>query len=300
MAQNVLIIGAGALGQAIGKVLPSDHVAVSYFDIDPAKCPGGICAQLETIVPATQFIFLCIPSWSIRQALAQVAALIQPGTAVMSMAKGLESPTAKTMYEVCTEVLPPNQPVGVLGGALLAHEIGAGLPGMGVIGCSSDEMAANLLALFNGSSLQLAWSSDARSVAMAGVLKNIYALVLGIGDGLGLGSNARGWLFAQAVHEILEIGKLLQVDQAVLLSVAGIGDLVATGLSPQSKNHMAGTQLAQAGRTQIECEGIMSFPSLLQIVGQRPGLRLLGALENILSRGQNVRIVVQDLLYRKN
>lgn len=299
MAQNVLIIGAGALGQAIGKVMPADHATVSYFDIDPAKCPGGACAQLETAVPAAQFIFMCIPSWSMRAALAQVAALIQPTAAVITMAKGLESPTGKTMYEIGTEVLPQNQPVGVLGGALLAHEIGAGLPGMGVIGCQSDELAANLIALLNGSLLQLSWSSDPRSVAMAGVLKNVYALVLGIGDGLGLGSNARGWLFAQAVHEMLEIGKLLQVDPGVLLSVAGIGDLVATGLSPQSKNHTAGTQLAQAGRTQIECEGVMSFPSLLQLVGQRPNLRLFGALEAILSNGQNVRIVIQDMLYRK-
>jgi glycerol-3-phosphate dehydrogenase (NAD(P)+) len=216
------------------------------------------------------------------------------------MAKGLESPTAKTMYEVCTEVLPPNQPVGILGGALLAHEIGSGLPGMGTIACSDDALAANLLALLQGSPLQLTWSSDAKSVALAGVLKNVYALILGIGDGLGLGSNTRGWLFAQAVREMLEIAKFLQADVLVIQSVAGVGDLVATGLSPQSKNHTAGVQLAQQGRTAVECEGIMSFPSLIQLVGQRPNLRLLSALEAILQKGQNVRIVVQDLIYKKS
>ncbi len=298
MAQNVLIIGAGALGQALAKALPKDRAQVSFFDVDPSKCPGG-CQPLETLVPAANFIFLCIPSWAVRPALAQVAALIQPGTAVLSMAKGLESPTAKTMYDICIEVLPPNQPSGILGGALLAHEIGSGLPGMGVIACSDDSLAANLLALFQGSSVQLAWSSDARSVALGGVLKNIYALVLGIGDGLGLGSNARGWLFAQAVREMLDIAKFLQADPQVILSVAGIGDLVATGLSPQSKNHAAGTELARTGRTAIECEGVMSFPSLMQLVGSRPNMRLLSALDAILSKGQNVRIVVQDLLYKR-
>ncbi len=299
MPQNVLIVGAGALGQALAKALPRDRAQIFFFDTDPSKCPGG-CQPLETLVPSANFVFLCVPSWSIRQAVAQVAALIQPGTAVLSMAKGLESPTAKTMYEVCTEVLPPGQPAGILGGAMLAHEIGAGLPGMGVIACTDDGLAANLLALFQGSSLQFAWSSDARSVALGGVLKNIYALVLGIGDGLGLGSNARGWLFAQAVREMLDIAKFLQADQQVILSVAGIGDLVATGLSTQSKNHTAGMELARTGRTAVECEGVMSFPSLLHLVGSRPNLRLLAALDAILSKGQNVRIVIQDLLYKKN
>jgi glycerol-3-phosphate dehydrogenase (NAD(P)+) len=298
MAQHVLIIGAGALGASLAKIIPKDHAEVDFWDIDESKCPGGR-KPLETLVPAANYIFMCVPSWAMRPAVAQYAALITPLTVVVSLAKGLESPTAKTMYEVCVEVLPPNQPVALMGGAMLAHEIGTGLPGMAVIACTDDAIAANLMALMHGSVLQLSWAGDARSVAIAGVLKNVYAIMLGIGDGLGLGSNTRGWLFAQAVQEILEIGKLLHADASVLLSVAGIGDLVATGLSTQSKNHTAGVQLAQQGRTMLECEGIMSFPSVLQIVGQRPSLRIMNALEAILVRNQNVRIVTQDLIYRK-
>lgn len=298
MAQQVLILGAGALGTALARAIPKERGQVYFWDIDESKCPGGRL-PLEQLVPAADWVFLCVSSWAVRSALAPVSALIRPTTTVVSMAKGLESPTGKTVYEICTEVLPPKQPLAVLGGAMLAHEIGAGLPGMGVIACADDAIAANLLALFQGSALQLSWSSDARSVAMSGVLKNVYALALGIGDGLGLGSNARGWLFAQAVKEMLEIGKLLRVDAQVLLSVAGIGDLVATGLSTDSKNHSAGVELARTGRTGIACEGIMSLPSVLQLVGVRPELRLLNALDAILQKGQNVRIVIQDLLYRR-
>jgi glycerol-3-phosphate dehydrogenase (NAD(P)+) len=271
---------------------------VAFWDIDETKCPGGR-QPLETVVPSANYIFMSVPSWAMRTAVAQFAGLIQPTTVVISMAKGLESPTAKTMYEVCVEVLPPNQPVAVMGGAMLAHEVGTGLPGMAMVASPDDAIAANLLALLRGSALQISWTSDARSVALAGVLKNVFAIILGIGDGLGLGSNTRGWLFSQAVREMLEIGKLLQADQQALLSVAGIGDLVATGLSPQSKNHTAGVQLAQQGRTAIECEGIMSFSSLLQLTGQRPNLKLMCALEAILLRNQNVRITIQDLIYKK-
>lgn len=298
MPQNILIVGAGALGNSIVKTIPKDRAVISFWDIDESKCPGGR-QPLETLVPAATYIMLCLPSWAMRQAVAGIAALIQPPTVVVSFAKGLESPTAKTMYDVCSEVLPPNQPVAIMGGAMLAYEIGTGLPGMAVIASPNDAVAADMMALFNGSALQLSWSSDAHSVAMSGVLKNVYALMLGIGDGLGLGSNTRGWMFSQAVREMLEIGKLLKVDQQVLLSVAGIGDLVATGLSPQSKNHTAGVELARTGRTALECEGIMSFPSLLQLIGSRPNLRLLSGLEAILVRNQNVRIVIQDLIYKK-
>lgn len=297
--RSVLIFGAGALGQAIAKALPKEHSQISFWDIDQAKCPSG-CQPLETAVPAADTIFMCIPSWSMRQSLASISSLIRPETVVISLAKGLESPTAKTMFEVCTEALPPNQPVAVLSGAMLANEIGSGLPGMGIIACSNDAIAADLIALWAGSALQLTWVSDARSVAISGVLKNVYAVALGIGDGLGLGSNTRGWLFAQSVHEMLEITKLLQADQNIILSVAGIGDLVATGLSSESKNHTAGVELARTGRTAIECEGIMSFPSLIQLVGGRPNLKLLNGLEAILLKNQNVRIVIQDLIYRKS
>lgn len=298
MPQQVLIVGAGALGSAFAKIIPKDRAQVAFWDTDESKCPGGR-QPLETVVPAAHFIFMCVPSWAMRQAVSQYAALITPPTVVVSLAKGLESPTAKTMFEVCTEVLPENQPVAIMGGAMLAHEVGSGLPGMAVIASADDALAANLMALMKGSVLQLSWTSDARSVAIAGVLKNVFAIMLGIGDGLGLGSNTRGWLFAQAVQEMLEIGRVMHADPQVLLSVAGVGDMVATGLSPQSKNHTAGVQLAQQGRTSLECEGIMSFPSVLQLVGNRSNLRILNTLEDILVRGRNVRIVTQDLLYKK-
>lgn len=298
MPQQVLIVGAGVMGTALAKVIPKDRAQVVFWDIDETKCPGGR-QPLETLVPASGYIFMCLPSWAMRPAVSQFSALIAPTTVVISLAKGLESPTAKTMFEVCTEVLPPNQPVAIMGGAMLANEIGSGLPGMAVIASTDDALAADLMALLHGSVLQLSWSGDARSVAIGGVLKNVYAIMLGVGDGLGLGSNTRGWLFAQAVQEILDIGRIMHADQLVLLSVACIGDLVATGLSPQSKNHTAGVQLAQQGRTSLECEGIMSFPLVLQLVGQRTNLHLLNALDAILSHGQNVRIVTQDLIFKK-
>lgn len=295
MAQNILIIGAGVLGQAMGKAIPREHAQVSYWDIDESKCPGGR-QPIESLVPAADYIFLCVPSWAARAALAPIGALLRPTTAVISLSKGLESPTAKTIFEVCVDVLPAQQPLAVLGGAMLASEFGTGLPALAVIGCQNDAVAADILAFMRGSPMRITWSSDARSVAFAGVLKNVYALVLGIGDGLGFGSNVRGWLFAQAVHEMLEIAKLLNVDQQIILSVAGIGDLVATGLSQYSKNRSAGMELARTGRTAIECEGISSLPSVLQLVGERPNLHLLKALEDILLKGQNVRMVIQRIL----
>jgi glycerol-3-phosphate dehydrogenase (NAD(P)+) len=292
---NVLIIGAGAMGQAMGKVLSAGHATISYFDIDPAKCQGG-CVQLESAVPAANFIFLCVPSWVARGALAQVAVHVKPATVVISMAKGLEPLAAKSMDELCAEVLPPGQPVAVLGGALLAHEIAQGLPGMGVLGCKSGGPADEIMALMLGSNIYLSHSVDPHGVALAGVFKNVYALALGMSDGLGLGANMRGWLAAQSLQEMLALGYIMNIDLGTLMSVAGAGDLVATGFSTQSKNHSAGVELARTGRTKIKCEGLASLPLLLKKVGQRPGLNILAMLEGVIQKGQNARLAMRDLL----
>ena len=297
MAQQVLIIGAGALGTALAKIIPKEHAQVAFWDIDEMKCAGGR-QPLETLVPTSHFIFMCVPSWVMRPAVAQYAALVTPTTVVVSLAKGLESPTAKTMFEVCTEVLPPNQPIAIMGGAMLAHEIGSGLPGMAVIASTDDAIAANLMALFNGSVLQLSWSGDARSVALAGVLKNVYAIMLGIGDGLGL----------EQQH----------ARMAVRASRDG-----NTGNRKIDACRSASTSIGR-GYWRFGCHGVVG--AVEKSYGRRPtcptrpygtGVRRhhvipigtgrwgndpiydCSTLEAILVRGQNVRIVVQDLIYKK-
>jgi glycerol-3-phosphate dehydrogenase (NAD(P)+) len=298
MKEQVVIVGAGALGAALAKVIPLGNAQVTLWDIDASKCPGG-CAPLEALVPAANFIFMCVPSWTMRAAVSQYAALIRPATVVVSLAKGLESPSAKTMHEVCAEALPPGQPVVVMGGAMLADELSTGLPGVAAIASVDASALAGLIELFQGSTVQLVCFDDARSVAFAGVLKNIYAVLIGIGDGLGSGNNVRGWLFAQAVHEMLELGTILHIDQQVLVSVAGVGDLVATGLAATSKNHTAGVALARTGTTDTRSEGIVSLLPLMHLVGPHPSLKLLNALEEILTRGANVRSTLMQAMHER-
>ncbi|HTP56914.1 MAG TPA: hypothetical protein VMJ72_01400 [Candidatus Paceibacterota bacterium] len=292
---DILIVGAGVLGKALGAVFPRGRADVSYYDTDPAMCPGG-CVVLESAVPDARCIFLCVPSWGMRAAAARIAVHVTPSAAVISLAKGLESPDAKSMYDVCTEVLPQGQPFAVLGGALLAAELSGGLPGMGIVGCADDTLRHALGALFADSPVHLDWTSDARSVAVAGVLKNVYAIMLGINDGLQMGSNLRGWLFSQAVREMTVIGARMRLDPRIVLSVAGVGDLAATGLSPDSKNRTAGLELARTGVTGIRCEGIVSLPLVRQLIGNRERLPLLDALDEIVSQRRDARSVLRSLV----
>ncbi len=295
MQQHVLIIGAGALGTSLGGIISSEHAAVSYWDIDASKCPGG-CAPLESTVPTVDVIFLCVPSGAMRTAVTRISALVPSLTPIVTLAKGIEAPSGLAMYQVCEELLPKHCIV-VMSGAMLAHELASGLPGMALIASSSDDCAHKVSSVFDGSPLRTQITSDMRSVSYAGVLKNIYAIMMGMGDGLALGGNARGWLFSQAVREMIAIARHIRIDREIILSIAGIGDLVATGISKHSKNHTAGVELARSGVTHVSCEGITSLMPILQMIGHHPDLILLNALESILVDHHNVREVIHRLLY---
>ncbi len=292
---DILIIGAGVLGKALGGVLTAAGAPVSYFGTVATQCPGG-CASLEEVGPKSRFVLLCVPSWGMRGAVARVVPHLSPSAGVVSLAKGLEATAGASMYDVCTETLPAGQPFAVLGGALLAVELSRGLPGAGVLGCEQREAFGPFIELLQRTAVRLEWVRDARSVALAGVLKNVYALALGIADGLGLGANARGWLFSTAVSEMRLIGRRLHIDDAIMMGMAGVGDLVATGLSPDSKNRTAGFRIAQTGMTDIRCEGLVSLAPLRERLGTTIAVPLLETLDGIVTTHRNPRVEMERLM----
>jgi glycerol-3-phosphate dehydrogenase (NAD(P)+) len=294
MVNQVLIVGAGALGRAIATTLDG-RARISMYDIDPTTCPAG-CARLEEAVLVADVVLMCVPSWAMRAALASVAALVRPQTIVASFAKGLEEKTGKSMDHVLAETLPAGQPHAIIGGALLAGELQSGLPGKGVIAGSTPPVALRVQELWHGSAVDLQRVTDMRTLAVCGVLKNIYAVACGIVDGLGFGENAKGWLLVSSLDESRRILSIMHADEALFLTMAGLGDLAATAYSPQSKNHLAGMQLARTGRVAIRCEGITSLPEVMRIIDDHTALPVLAALNAVIIDHKNIRAVFQELI----
>lgn len=259
---HVVMIGAGAMGSVLGTFIEQGQKKkkVVYWDALPGKVENQ--PPLSECVPHAEAVFLCVPSGAVRTASLAIAPFLQKKAVVITIAKGLEKETGKTMNKVMKEILPKGQPAGLLSGPMLAGELKAGQGGIAVVAVSSPEAYKVIKNVFSGSTLALVYSKEQTSVAWAGVLKNIYAVGLGIADGLGWGYNRKGWLVAQALHEMAVIAGALKISIDEVLGVAGLGDLVATGFSDSSRNREAGRKLAV--NEQLGSEGVRSVTMLMK------------------------------------
>ena len=152
-------------------------------------------------------------------------------------------------------------------------------------------------ALFAGTKMRVETSDDVPGVVWSAILKNVYAIGLGMTEGLGWGANARGWFVAKAVEEAGGILEDLGGRRETFHGVAGVGDMVATGFSPHSKNRTLGEHWAKEGKAPFESEGQVSLPQLLQVLGKRASkYPALMALKATLIGKKKAKAVFADLI----
>lgn len=289
MSQKVVIMGAGEIGRALAGVLNEKRIAAELWDKDEKKVSHQ--KPLSGIIPTADFIFLCIPSWVFREGMESISGYLRKETILISLTKGIEASSLKTVPEMIEELAPGNS-YAVLGGPMLAEELVRGRGGRGVIGSKSRLVFENVKSLFSGTDLMMEWSTDVRGVALAGIVKNIYAVALGIVSCFGWGDNLRGWFLSQAFQEMLEIVSILGGKPVTALGPAGLGDLVATGFSPYSRNRRAGDELVRTGKCLVKSEGLLSLPSLLTLLGKKKDkFPLLKVLEKVCINGENAKKV---------
>lgn len=289
----IAIIGAGNIGQAIGSLL-TKHSA-EYWDTVPGKVPHQ--KTLAEIVSQAQIVFIAVPSNATRQALESVRSFLQPHAIVVTIAKGIEPGTLETMDQVLLSVVPRGQPCGHLGGPMLASEIKAGKHAAAAVGSYQRSVFTALRKVFKNSTLRLEYSKDMRGVAVAGVLKNVYTVPLGIAAGLELGNNAIGWLAYCSLKEMQQLMPLLGAKKSTLISAAGIGDFIATATSPLSTNYRAGAEIGKTESTKIASEGLITLPSLLELVEhKKTKLPLLAALQKIVLERHDPRATLNAFI----
>ena len=293
--KQVTFVGYGKIGSALAHLM-GNRARVCAWDKDPKKIIGGV-QSMEEAVQEADVIFLCVPSWVIRDVANELSELISKQTVVICLAKGLEVGTQKTMDVVLQESLKPDQPSGVMGGPLLADELLMDLPGVGVVGAKDRFVFEAIEPLFAGSTLCLEYMNDSTAVALASVLKNIYAVALGIAEGLGWGWNGKGWLAARGLEEMTDIIEQLHGDVFVVRGSSGAGDFLATAMSPSSFNRETGRKIAQTGECKTPSEGCRAIESVLALLGSaRPNLPILFALDRIINQHEHPNDVFQTLL----
>ncbi|MBW2384589.1 MAG: NAD(P)H-dependent glycerol-3-phosphate dehydrogenase [Deltaproteobacteria bacterium] len=200
--------------------------------------------SIEEAVHDADVVVMGVPSHGFRTVLDEVAKSIRDGVSVISLAKGLEEGTLLRMTEVIAEVLP-GHPAGVLTGPNLAKEILAGEAAASVIAMDDHSLAGKIQDVFRSGLFRVYTNHDVIGCEIGGALKNVIAIASGMGDGVGVGDNTRAAVITRGLAELTRLGVAMGAEAQTLYGLAGMGDLVATCISPQSRNRFVGEELGK-------------------------------------------------------
>ncbi len=296
MKHTTAIVGMGELGAALFHILSKRRDrGIESWDIDPLRMP--VKKSLAAVVSYADTIFLTVPSSSLRLATMSIAPYCAKNAVVISCAKGIEHRSNKTADQILAELLRRGQSYAIMGGPMLAEELQNDKGGYAVIATKKERAFMCVQDVVGKTALILEWSRDVHGVALCGVLKNIYAIGLGVVDGLCLGDNIRGVILAHALREMMIVLECLGGKKETSLGCAGAGDLVATGSSRYSSNYTVGMQYGRGEKSERHCEGrasIDAFTALLK--KQSKNVPLLFTIDTILRRNMDPRKAMERFL----
>ena len=251
-----------------------DHTNRKY--LPDAKLPPRLTAtnDPEEAVAGMDVLIMGIPSQNFRDVLNEIKKHVRPGIPIISLSKGLELSSRMRMTEVINDVLPEH-PCGVLTGPNLAREIMAGYAAASVLAMDDETFVKQLQKLFHSGLFRVYTNHDVIGCELGGVLKNIVAIAAGMGDGQGAGDNTRSAVITRGLAEITRLGVAMGAEVQTFSGLTGMGDLVATCTSQQSRNRSVGYELGK-GRTIKEiidamfmvAEGVKSAPAVMALADE--------------------------------
>ncbi len=322
MGLKVALLGGGSWGTTVASLVARntdvilwarDEATVAEINehhTNEKYLPGatlreGVSAtsSIEDAVAAVDVLVVGIPSQGFRSVLEQVKPHLRAWVPVISLTKGLELDTGMRMTEIIQQVLP-GHPVGVLTGPNLAREIMAGQAAAGVIAMEDDIIARELQALFSSGLFRVYTNDDVIGCELGGVLKNIIAIAVGMGDGQGAGDNTRSALITRGLAEVSRLGVAMGGRAETFAGLAGMGDMIATCTSSQSRNRHVGVELGK-GRNIKEiiedmvmvAEGVKSAPAVIAL-SEKHGVEMPIARDvfRVLQHGGTARQAFKGLL----
>jgi glycerol-3-phosphate dehydrogenase (NAD(P)+) len=325
---NVAVIGAGSWGTAVASLVANNapttlwarrpdlatRIDASHENAD--YLPGitlpeslratsdlaGACAGADVVVVG-------VPSHGFRAVVHEAGPHIAPDARVISLSKGVEQGTLRRMTEVVAEELAGHDAshIGVLTGPNLAKEVAAGQPTASVVATTDTSVAEELQHLFLGPTFRVYTNPDVVGCEIAGTLKNVLAIGAGIADGLGFGDNTKAALITRGLAELARLGVALGGDPLTFAGLAGMGDLIATCSSPQSRNRHVGVELGK-GRPlddivtemNMVAEGVKSTAAVIELARRNDvEMPLASFVGRVLYEGARPADLVPELMLRK-
>jgi glycerol-3-phosphate dehydrogenase (NAD(P)+) len=297
MSQTTTVIGDGGWGTALAIVLQQNGHAVTVWgpfaeNIEAANrthrnetfLPGidlppeiRWTTDPEEAVRGANAVVMATPTQYYRDVAKKFRGLITPEMDVVSVAKGLDRETHKTMTGVAEEILEVS-PVAVLSGPSHAEEVARGIPTAVVIASHDESQATVLQNLFSNGHFRAYTTTDALGVQLGGALKNVIAIAVGISDGLGFGDNTRAALITRGLAEMTRLGTQMGCHPATFAGLSGMGDLIVTCTSGHSRNRAVGERL---GRGESIDDILTSMKQVAEGVWNCSNARALGHSQGV-------------------
>ena len=258
---------------------------------------------LNVAVEQADAVLIAVPSSHFREVLMNALPDMPRDIPVISLSKGLEKGSRMRMTEIIRDVSPHSIP-GVLTGPNLAREIVAGQAAAGVLALEAHDAALALQPTLNNGLFRVYTNQDVIGCELGGVLKNIIAIAVGMGDGLGAGDNTRAALITRGLAEMSRLGEALGGKAETFAGLAGMGDMIATCTSPQSRNRHVGMELAK-GRSiediidsmHMVAEGVKSAPTVIELAREKGiSLPISEDVYSVITGESNARGVYRGLL----
>ena len=317
---NIAVIGAGAWGTALALTCVRAGRTVTLWEHEAANTenlkqkreslflPGvriddgiRIAADLAGAAHA-QALLLVVPAQAVRGTAIALSPLLAAGKPVIVCAKGIERGTKKFMTEVIAECAPRAEPA-ILSGPSFASDVARGLPTAVTLAARDGKLAADLAQAIGSASFRPYHSTDVRGVEIGGAAKNVLAIAAGIVAGRGLGASAAAALTTRGFAELARFGKAYGAKAETMMGLSGLGDLLLTCSSPQSRNFSFGVSLGRGQKpNEIHgglAEGVFTAPVLLEMARDRGvEMPISAAVAALLAEKLSVGEAIESLLTR--
>ncbi|HWE56802.1 MAG TPA: NAD(P)H-dependent glycerol-3-phosphate dehydrogenase [Acidimicrobiales bacterium] len=260
---NVTVLGAGSWGTTVASLttalnptliwarnpdvageINEQHTNATYLPATTLPRRLRATSELEEAVRAADVLIVGVPSKGFRGALDEARQWLRPWVPIVSLTKGIEGVTLLRMTEVIEDAVP-GHPIAALSGPNLAREIMAGQAAASVIATEDQRVASALQQVLQHKLFRVYRNHDVIGCEIGGALKNVIAIAAGIGEGLGVGDNTRAAVITRGLAELTRLGVAMGAEPQTLSGLAGMGDLVATCMSPYSRNRTVGEMLGR-------------------------------------------------------
>lgn len=264
---KVVVLGGGSWGTTVASIcarrgptlqwvrseetakdINDNHRNTRYLGDEVALCENlSATTDFAEAANCADVIVMGVPSHGFRGVLTELGKELRPWVPVVSLVKGLEQSTNMRMSQIVEEILP-GHPAGILAGPNIAREVAEGYAAAAVLAMPDQHLATRLSALFRTRLFRVYTTDDVVGVEMAGALKNVFAIAVGMGYSMGIGENTRALIIARSLREMTKLGVAMGGNAETFPGLAGLGDLIVTCTSQRSRNRHVGEQLG-AGKS---------------------------------------------------